>query len=160
MNQHTINVTVNGKAHEATIDARKLLVHFLRDDLNITSTNIGCDTSQCGACTVLINGESVKSCSQLAVQVDGADITTAANDQVAEVEIIKKNLHEVHGLQCGYCTPGMVISSHELLKQNRNPSDQQIRDALHGNICRCTGYHNIIEAVKRSAEEIRTGEAS
>ncbi|MBE7637733.1 2Fe-2S iron-sulfur cluster binding domain-containing protein [Sneathiella sp. P13V-1] len=160
MKKHTVKITVNGKEHQSEIDARTLLTHFLRDHLNITSTNIGCDTSQCGACTVLVNGESVKSCTQLAVQMDGAEITTAANDQISDIEVIKRNFHESHGLQCGYCTPGMVMSSHELLKQNSNPSDDEIRDALHGNICRCTGYHNIIEAVKKSAAEIREGAAS
>ncbi len=143
-----ITVTVNGAAHESDVEPRTLLVHYLREGLGLTGTNIGCDTSSCGACTVHIEGESVKSCTVLAVQADGADITTieglASGDQLHPMqEAFRQN----HGLQCGYCTPGMVMAAVSLLKEIPDPSEEQVREGLEGNLCRCTGYHNIVKAV-------------
>jgi aerobic carbon-monoxide dehydrogenase small subunit len=147
-----ISVTVNGTKHEADVEPRELLVYFLREELGLKGTNVGCDTSSCGACTVLIDGESVKSCNQLAVQADGAEITTieglASGD---ELHPVQQAFHEKHALQCGYCTPGFVLASVSLLAENPDPSEEEIRVALEGNLCRCTGYHNIVEAVQAAA---------
>jgi carbon-monoxide dehydrogenase small subunit len=141
-------MTVNGTKHENDVEPRTLLVHHLRDTLGLTGTNIGCDTSSCGACTIHIDGESVKSCTVLAVQADGADILTIeglANG--SELHPMQKSFQEQHGLQCGYCTPGMVMAAVGLLKENPKPTEAQVREGLEGNLCRCTGYHNIVKAV-------------
>ncbi len=147
-----IALTVNGTAHEAEVEPRTLLVYFLREELGLKGTNVGCDTSSCGACTVLVDGESVKSCNQLAVQADGCEVTTieglASGD---ELHPVQQAFHEQHALQCGYCTPGFVMASVSLLAENPNPSEEEIREALEGNLCRCTGYHNIVEAVQAAA---------
>jgi aerobic carbon-monoxide dehydrogenase small subunit len=147
-----IEATVNGQRHESEVEARTLLVHWLRDGLGLTGTHIGCDTTNCGACTVHMNGESVKSCTVLAVQADGAEITTIeglAKD--GALHPLQEAFWEKHGLQCGYCTPGMIMAAADLLQRNPNPSDEEIRHGLEGNLCRCTGYHNIVEAVKSAA---------
>ena len=147
-----IQVTVNGTAHEGEVEDRMLLVHYLRDGLGLTGTNIGCDTSSCGACTILVDGESVKSCTMLAAQADGVEITTIeglATD--GELHPMQKAFQENHGLQCGYCTPGMVMASVSLLKEIPDPSEQDVRIGLEGNLCRCTGYHNIVKAVLAAA---------
>ena len=152
-----IKLTVNGRSHESEVEARTLLVHYLRDDLGLTGTKIGCDTSQCGACVVRMNGSTVKSCTCLAVQADGAEVVTI--EGLAE----NGNLHPVqeafwdnHGLQCGYCTAGMIMTITELLDRNPNPSAEEVRAGLEGNICRCTGYHNIVKAALAAAEAIRS----
>jgi carbon-monoxide dehydrogenase small subunit len=147
-----ITVTVNGRKHSADVEPRTLLVHFLRETLGLTGTHVGCDTSSCGACVVHINGEGVKSCTVLAVQADGAEITTIeglAQDGVYHP--VQEGFWEKHGLQCGYCTPGMIMSGAYLLQRNPNPTDAEIRHALEGNLCRCTGYQNIVEAIKYAA---------
>ncbi|HLX55606.1 MAG TPA: (2Fe-2S)-binding protein, partial [Ktedonobacteraceae bacterium] len=142
-----ITVTVNGEQHHSSVEPRMLLVHYLREELDLTGTHIGCDTSQCGACVVHLNGEAVKSCTLLAVQADGSEITTIeglASD--GSLHPIQEGFWEKHGLQCGFCTPGMIMASAELLKNNPNPTEAEIRKALEGNICRCTGYQNIVRA--------------
>ena len=147
-----IGLTVNGSKHEADVEPRQLLVYFLREQLGLMGTNVGCDTSSCGACTVLLDGESVKSCTVLAVQADGSDITTIeglAKD--GELHAVQQAFHEQHGLQCGYCTPGFVMATVSLLKENPSPTEDEIRSALEGNLCRCTGYHNIVRAVEAAA---------
>ena len=147
-----ITVTVNGTAERRDIEPRMLLVHLLRDELRLTGTHVGCDTSQCGACTVLLDGAAVKSCTVLAVQADGASVTTiegVATD--GQYHPMQTAFWEQHGLQCGFCTPGMIMASIELLKRTPNPSEQEIRHGLEGNICRCTGYHNIVKAVSAAA---------
>ena len=150
---HHISVTVDGTRYESDVEARTLLVHWLRNDLGKVGTVVGCDTSNCGACTVLLDGKSVKSCSVLAVQADGSEITTiqglSTGDDWHPVQVAFK---ECHGLQCGYCTPGMVMSAVDLLSENPNPSEEEIRDGIHGNLCRCTGYHNIVKSVSYAAE--------
>jgi aerobic-type carbon monoxide dehydrogenase small subunit (CoxS/CutS family) len=143
-----ISVEINGERYERDVPARRLLVHFIRDDLELTGTHVGCDTGNCGACTVLLGGEPVKSCMLLAVQADGASITTVeglAPD--GELTPLQRAFNEHHALQCGYCTPGMLISASALLERNPRPSEEEVRYALQGNICRCTGYVNIVEAV-------------
>jgi carbon-monoxide dehydrogenase small subunit len=147
-----ITVQVNGTTYEREVDARRLLVHFLRDDLDLTGTHVGCDTGNCGACTILFNGRTAKSCMLLAIQADGAHITTVeglAGD--GELTPLQQAFSDNHALQCGYCTPGMLISATALLEQNPRPTEDEIRKALQGNICRCTGYVNIVEAVKAAA---------
>jgi carbon-monoxide dehydrogenase small subunit len=147
-----IAVTVNGDVRESEVEARTLLVHWLRDQLGLTGTHIGCDTTNCGACTVHLNGESIKSCTVLAAQADGAHVTTIeglASD--GALHPLQDAFWEKHGLQCGYCTPGMIMAAADLLRRNPNPSDDEIRHGLEGNLCRCTGYHNIVEAVKTAA---------
>ncbi len=147
-----VGITVNGVAREADVEPRELLVYFLREQLGLTGTVVGCDTSSCGACTVLLDGESVKSCTVLAVQADGREVTTieglASNGQLHPVQ---QAFHENHGLQCGYCTPGMVMATVSLLTEHPSPSDEEIRHLLEGNLCRCTGYQNIVKAVKAAA---------
>ena len=147
-----ITLTVNGERREADVEPRQLLVYFLREQLGLKGTNVGCDTSSCGACTVLVDGESVKSCTLLAVQADGADVTTieglASGD---ELHVVQQAFHENHALQCGYCTPGFVMASVSLLAENPSPSESEIRSALEGNLCRCTGYDNIVKAVLAAA---------
>jgi len=152
----TVSMTVNGKAVSGDVEARTLLVHFLRDKLGLTGTHVGCDTSQCGACVVHVDGKSVKSCTMLAVQADGSQVTTieglAADGKLHPMQAAFK---EHHGLQCGFCTPGMVMSAVDLAKSNANPSEQDVREWLEGNICRCTGYHNIVKAVQAGAKAMR-----
>lgn len=147
-----VAITVNGVRHELELEPRELLVYVLRERLGLTGTNVGCDTSSCGACTVLLNGESVKSCTVLGVQADGTDITTieglATN---GELHPVQQAFHESHALQCGYCTPGMVLATVSLLAESPHPSEEEIRSALDGNLCRCTGYHNIVKAVQAAA---------
>ena len=143
-----IHVTVNGTDHESEVEPRTLLVHYVREALGLTGTNVGCDTSSCGACSLHLNGEAVKSCTVLAVQADGTDILTIEGlAQNGEMHPMQKAFMENHGLQCGYCTPGMVMAATSLLKENPSPTEQEVRIGLEGNLCRCTGYHNIVQAV-------------
>jgi len=151
---------VNGKPYTNEVEDRTLLVHYLRETLNLTGTHIGCDTSQCGACVVVINGKSVKSCTTLAARCDGVSVTTIEGLASADGQLhpLQEGFWECHGLQCGFCTPGMIMSAYDLLKQNPNPTDDEIRHGLEGNLCRCTGYHNIVRAVQYAAAKMR-GEA-
>jgi len=150
---HEINVQVNGRSHRREVEPRLLLVHFLRDVLGLTGTNVGCETSLCGACTVLMDGRSVKACTQLAVQADGAEITTIEGlAENGEMHPLQRAFQDEHALQCGYCTPGMILAAEDLLRSNPHPSEEEIREGLKGNVCRCTGYHNIVKAVARAAE--------
>ncbi len=144
-----ISVTVNGETRSGDVEPRTLLVYWLRDDLRLTGTNIGCDTSSCGACTVHVNGESVKSCTMLAVQADGEDILTIEGLAPSDDELhpMQESFRQNHGLQCGYCTPGMVMAAVSLLEENPDPSEREVRLGLEGNLCRCTGYHNIVKSV-------------
>ena len=152
----TISVTVNGKTYKNDVEPRTLLVNYLRDTLGLTGTHVGCDTSQCGACTVMIDGAGVKSCTVLAVQADGAQITTIEGlAQDGNLHPVQEGFWEKHGLQCGFCTPGMIMSACDLLQRNNNPSEAEIRHALEGNLCRCTGYHNIVRAVQYAAAKMR-----
>jgi aerobic carbon-monoxide dehydrogenase small subunit len=147
-----VALTVNGTRHEADVEPRRLLAYLLREELGLKGTNVGCDTSSCGSCTVLIDGESVKSCTVLALQADGCEVTTIeglAGD--GELDPIQRAFHEQHALQCGFCTPGFVLAIHSLLKENPNPSEEEIRLGLEGNLCRCTGYQNIVRAVQAVA---------
>ena len=148
-----IRVTVNGKTHTSDVEPRTLLVHYVREVLGLTGTNVGCDTSSCGACSVHVNGEAVKSCTMLAVQADGCDVTTIEGMAAADGTLhpMQKSFMENHGLQCGYCTPGMVMAATSLLKENPNPTEEEVRIGLEGNLCRCTGYHNIVKAVLAAA---------
>jgi carbon-monoxide dehydrogenase small subunit len=149
-----VSVTVNGIAREADVEPRTLLVYFLRETLGLTGTNVGCDTSSCGACTVLVDGESVKSCTMLAAQADGRDLTTIegmASD--GQLHPIQEAFHRNHGLQCGFCTPGMVMAAASYLKENPTPTEEQVRMALEGNLCRCTGYHNIVKSILDAAAQ-------
>ena len=151
----TITVTVNGTAHTAEVEQRMLLVHFLRETLNLTGTHIGCDTSTCGCCTVHLDGETVLSCSLLAVQADGRAVRTVEGlEQNGELHPIQRAFHENHGLQCGFCTPGMMMSALGVIEQHPGASDDEIREALEGNLCRCTGYQNIVAAVRSAADEM------
>ena len=169
-----VNVTVNGESRESDVEPRLLLVHYLRDTLGLTGTHIGCDTSNCGACTVLMDGEAVKSCTVLAVQADGAEVLTIEGMADGDkLHPLQEAFWNDHGLQCGYCTPGMIMAAADLLKRNPNPTEAEVRKGLEGNLCRCTGYHNIVKAVLDaakatgervevpgpSAEGVRTGEA-
>jgi len=152
MAMHKITVTVNGAARAAEVDSRLLLVHLLREDFAMTGTHIGCDTTHCGACTVLLDGEPVKSCTMLAVQADGRQVMTVEGlEQAGKLDPIQDAFWQEHGLQCGYCTPGMMMTSYALLKRTKNPSETEIREAISGNLCRCTGYVNIVKAVQRAA---------
>ena len=144
-----VSVTVNGETHQADVEPRTLLVYFLREQLGLTGTNVGCDTSSCGACTVLVDGESVKSCTMFAVQADGASVTTI--EGLGGEHPVQKAFHEQHALQCGYCTPGFVMAAVSLLEENPHPSEDEVRHGLEGNLCRCTGYHNIVKAVQAAA---------
>ena len=150
-----VELTVNGKDITADVEDRMLLVHFLRDVADLTATNIGCETTSCGSCTVLLDGESVKSCTVLAAQADGRSVTTmeglASN---GEMHAVQKAFHQEHGLQCGYCTPGMVMAIVSLLKENPSPTEAEVRAGLEGNLCRCTGYHNIVRAALAAASEV------
>jgi carbon-monoxide dehydrogenase small subunit len=155
-----ISLTLNGRAYQREVEPRQLLVHLIRDLGTLTGTKIGCDTSQCGACTVLLDGVAIKSCTTLAAQADGASVTTieglATGHDVAHLHPLQEAFWNKHGLQCGYCTPGMILAAHELLRTNPNPSDQQIRHGLEGNFCRCTGYQNIVRAVREAAANMRS----
>ena len=150
-----ISVTVNGAQHTSDVEPRLLLVEYLRDVLNLTGTHVGCDTSNCGACTVILNGSAVKSCTLFAVQADGGEVTTveglASN---GDLHPLQEGFWEMHGLQCGFCTPGMIMSSYDLLQKNPSPSEDEIRHGLAGNFCRCTGYHNIVKAVQYAADRM------
>ena len=147
-----IAVTVNGERREAEVEPRQLLVYFLRDDLGLTGTHIGCDTSSCGACTVRLDGASVKSCTVFAFQADGLEVQTIEGlARNGELHPLQRAFHEHHALQCGYCTPGMIMAATEILEHNPGASDDEIRKALEGNLCRCTGYHNIVEAIRAAA---------
>jgi carbon-monoxide dehydrogenase small subunit len=148
-----IKVTVNGKKFTSDVEPRTLLVHYVREVLNLTGTNVGCDTSSCGACSLHLDGEAVKSCTVLAVQADGAEITTIEGMAAADGKLhpMQQSFMENHGLQCGFCTPGMVMAATSLLKENPNPTEEEIRIGLEGNLCRCTGYHNIVKAVMAAA---------
>jgi len=152
--ERTVTVEVNGRRHQRAVEPRLLLVHFLRDVLGLTGTNVGCETSLCGACTVLIDGRAVKSCTQLAVQADGRSVTTVeglAGD--GRLHPLQEAFRDQHALQCGYCTPGFLIAAKALLDANPSPSEAEIRKGLKGNLCRCTGYHNIVRAVQQAAQE-------
>ena len=155
-----VSVTVNGVAREADVEPRTLLVYFLREALGLTGTNVGCDTSSCGSCTVLLDGESVKSCTVLAVQADGREITTIegmATD--GQMHPIQEAFHRNHGLQCGYCTPGMIMAAASYLKETPNPTEEQVRLSLEGNLCRCTGYHNIVKSILDAAGQMTGAKA-
>ena len=150
-----ISVTVNGVKHEAMVEPRTLLVYFLREHLGLTGTHVGCDTSQCGACTVQLNGRAVKSCTILAVQANGTEITTIEGlAREGALHPVQEGFREKHGLQCGYCTPGMIMTAVHLLERNPNPTEEEIRHALEGNLCRCTGYVNIVESIRWAAEKM------
>jgi carbon-monoxide dehydrogenase small subunit len=153
--QHAVTIDVNGVRQTASVEARKLLVHLLRDDLGLTGTHVGCDTSQCGACTVEIDGQAVKSCTILAVMADGSRVTTIEGlaPGSGELHPVQAAFHEHHALQCGFCTPGMIMMVRQLLKQNPSPTEGEIRHGLAGNICRCTGYNNIVRAIESLASE-------
>jgi len=154
-----VSVNVNGREHSADVEPRLLLVHFLRDTLALTGTHVGCDTSNCGACTVHLDGEAVKSCTVLAVQADGAEVRTIEGMAGAtELHPLQEGFWAEHGLQCGYCTPGMIMAAADLLARNPDPSEQEIREGLAGNLCRCTGYHNIVKAVQHAARIQRGAE--
>ena len=153
---YSISITVNGTQHASEVEPRLLLVHYIREVLNLTGTHVGCDTSNCGACTIILNGKAVKSCTLLAVQADGGTVTTVEGlaKSVDELHPIQEGFWEKHGLQCGFCTPGMIMSAYDLLSKNSNPSEEEIREGISGNLCRCTGYHNIVKAIQYAAEKM------
>ncbi len=151
-----ISITVNGTTHTHDVEGRTLLVHYLRDTLGLTGTHVGCDTSSCGACTIHIDGKAVKSCTLLAAQADGSNITTIEGlSQNGELHPLQESFNQEHGLQCGFCTPGMIMCAADLLEQNANPTEQEIREALEGNLCRCTGYHNIVRSIQHAAGQLQ-----
>jgi len=150
-----IQVTVNGVEHHSEVEPRLLLVHYLRESLGLTGTHVGCDTSQCGACVVHVDGQAVKSCTMFAVQADGASVTTIEGiGSMGKLHPVQEGFWEMHGLQCGFCTPGMIMAAVDLLNKNPQPSEEEIRHALEGNLCRCTGYHNIVRAVQYAADKM------
>jgi carbon-monoxide dehydrogenase small subunit len=156
-----LRVTVNGVAHADEVEPRTLLVHYLRETLGLTGAHVGCETSICGACTVLIDGQAVKSCTQLAVQADSAEITTIEGLATGDsLHALQQSFWDDHGLQCGFCTPGMILAAHDLLSRNSDPNDLEIRHALDGNLCRCTGYQNIVKSVRSAAATIRNTDGS
>lgn len=158
MSTHSVTLKLNGEEHTAEVEARTLLVHFIRENLNLTGTHIGCDTTSCGACTVLLDGRPVKSCTVFAVQAEGAEITTVEGLATnGTLHPIQEGFMQEHGLQCGYCTPGMMLTSSALLKDNPNPSEDDIRWGISGNLCRCTGYVNIVKAVQYAAAKMAEG---
>ena len=152
---HSITLRVNGKSITKEVEARELLVHFIRDHLSLTGTHVGCDTSSCGACTILVDGKAVKSCTLLAVQADGSEITTIEGLSTnGELHPIQEGFKENHGLQCGFCTPGMVMTAVDILQRTPIPTEHQIREGLEGNFCRCTGYHNIVKSIQYAAKKM------
>jgi carbon-monoxide dehydrogenase small subunit len=156
-----VSMTVNGAGHEEDVEPRLLLVHFLRETLGLTGTNVGCDTSNCGACTVHLDGDAVKSCTVLAVQADGAEVTTIEGmGGPGALHPLQEAFWKNHGLQCGYCTPGMIMAAADLLARNPSPSEEEVRHGLEGNLCRCTGYHNIVKAVQSAAAATKGGAAA
>ena len=156
MSKHTVSVSVNGTVHRSEVEARRLLVHYVRDDLRLTGTHIGCDTTHCGACTVLLDGKPVKSCTLFAVQADGRSVATVEGLELGgELHAVQKAFKEEHALQCGFCTPGMMMSAVALLERNPSPSELEIRQAISGNLCRCTGYVNIVKAIQHAAADMR-----
>jgi carbon-monoxide dehydrogenase small subunit len=156
MTTHDITLTVNGTDHDLAVESRTLLVHALREELGYTGTNVGCESSLCGACTVLLDGDAVKSCTTLAVQADGATVQTVEGleDENGEFHPVQTGFQEEHGLQCGYCTPGMMLTAASFLEENPDPSDEEVREAIEGNLCRCTGYQNIVNAVQNAADQM------
>ena len=161
MAEHKISVQVNGADQKAEVESRLLLVHFLREKLGMTGTHIGCDTTHCGACTVLLDGQPVKSCTVLAVQADGREVMTVEGlEQAGKLHPVQEGFWQEHGLQCGYCTPGMLMTSYALLKANGSPSEPEIRQAISGNLCRCTGYVNIVKSVQHAAAKLRSDAAT
>ena len=155
-----ITITVNGVAHQAEVEPRLLLVHYIRDVLGLTGTHVGCETSICGACTVILDGQSAKSCTMFAVQADGANVTTIEGMAASgDLHAVQEGFWEQHGLQCGYCTPGMIMAAAQILDRNPDPTDAEIRHGLEGNLCRCTGYQHIVEAVQNAARKMK-GEAA
>jgi len=158
MSKIDVKMTINGSAVEKSVEPRTLLIHFLREDLDMTGPHIGCDTSHCGACTVDLDGQSVKSCTVFAVQANGADVTTIEGIAAADgtMHALQEAFREHHGLQCGFCTPGMITRAYRLLQDNPNPTDQEIRYGISGNLCRCTGYQNIIKSIKAAAEQLNS----
>ncbi|MGB5697997.1 MAG: (2Fe-2S)-binding protein [Polyangiales bacterium] len=160
MSDHQITLTINGESVTRTVEARTLLVHFIREDMLLTGTHIGCDTTSCGACTVLVNGKAVKSCTMFAVQAEGASIETIENLAAGgKLHPLQEGFWEKHGLQCGYCTPGMIMSAKGFLAEHPNPTEDEIRHGISGNLCRCTGYNNIVEAIQYAAEKLQSAEA-
>ena len=156
MSTHTINITVNGTLHTVDVESRLLLVHLLRETLNLTGTHIGCDTTSCGACTVQVNGIPIKSCTMFAVQADGAEVKTVEGlAENGKLHPLQEGFYEKHGLQCGFCTPGMLMTSSALLESNPNPTEDEIRWGISGNLCRCTGYVNIVKAVQYAADKMQ-----
>jgi carbon-monoxide dehydrogenase small subunit len=156
MSKHPITLTVNGQEHSLEVEARLLLVHLIRENLNLTGTHIGCDTTSCGACTVLVDGKAVKSCTIFAVQANGRTVETIEGVANGGLHPLQEGFWEKHGLQCGYCTPGMIMSAKAFLAKNPSPTDEEIRWAISGNLCRCTGYVKIVEAIQYAAEKLRT----
>jgi len=156
MSEHEVTLTINGESLTRSVEARTLLVHFIREDLSLTGTHIGCDTTSCGACTVLINGKPVKSCTVFAVQAEGAEIETIESVAAdGKLHPLQEGFWEKHGLQCGYCTPGMIMSAKGFLAENPNPTEDEIRHGISGNLCRCTGYNKIVEAIQYAAEKLQ-----
>ena len=156
MSKHTVTIEINGSSFTREVDSRLLLVHFIREDLQMTGTHIGCDTTHCGACTVLMDGRSIKSCTLFTIQANGKSLTTIEGlESGGKLHPLQEGFHEEHGLQCGFCTPGMIMRAAELLEKNPNPSEEEIRMGISGNLCRCTGYVNIIKAVQYAAEKIQ-----
>ena len=161
MATHDVRITVNGEPREAKVESRLLLVHWLRDVLRLTGTHIGCDTTHCGACTVLLDGEPVKSCTVLAVQADSGEVTTVEGlEQDGTLHPLQEGFQQEHGLQCGFCTPGMLMTGRALLERNADPSEADIRQAISGNLCRCTGYVNIVKSIEHAAAKLREQSAS
>ena len=150
-----ISITVNGKIHTHEVEGRTLLVHFLRENLALTGTHVGCDTGSCGACTIHLDGRAVKSCTMLAAQADGSNITTIEGmSQNGVLHVLQESFNQEHGLQCGYCTPGMIMCAADLLQENSKPTEQEIREGIEGNICRCTGYHNIVRSIQHASGQL------
>lgn len=159
MSKHEITVTVNGQTYTEEVDSRLLLVHLIRENLELTGTHIGCDSTSCGACTVIVNGKAIKSCTMFAVQANNAEIETIEGlAQSGQLHPLQEGFWEQHGLQCGYCTPGMIMSAKHLLSKNPNPTEEEIRWGISGNLCRCTGYNKIVEAIQYAAEKINNPE--
>ena len=159
MSTHHVRTTINGTTYEGDVEARLLLVHWIRDVLRLTGTHIGCDTTSCGACTILVDGKATKSCTMFAVQADGREIMTVEGlEQNAQLHPLQEGFHQEHALQCGYCTPGMMMSGLALLQRNPNPTEQEIRVGISGNLCRCTGYVNIVKAIRYAADKMQASE--